>query len=247
MKCELDFFHMDDREANSHVHLHAHTGYELVYYENGHGQTRIENHTFSYQPGQFSIIQPGCKHDEFRETTTHVLFLVFFYDNFPIVLRNGLYTDLSNGRISQLLHKISAEILSKTSFYDILIRCYLAELIVEVGRTTGEQMTTELDDKVIYAKHYIEQYAADKINLPGLAKTLGYSYDYFRHLFKTSSGYSPMQYIVQQRIGKAKQQLTESNKSITSIALECGFSNAPQFCSMFKKQIGVSPMQYRQG
>jgi len=246
-QCELDFFTKDIRKENSYIDFHSHHGFELVYYASGRGKTTIGNKMYFYQAGQFSIIEPNCLHDEYRETATEVHFLVFSYNNFPIALSNHVYTEPEHAPIKQLLHKLSEEMLRKSSFSPILIRCYLTELIVEVGKIAGAKLlNSKPDDPLLYAKSYIEQYASDKINLPQLAKTHGYSYDYFRHLFKESTGYSPMQYIMHHRFMKARQLLTDSRDSITAVALECGFSNSPQFCAMFKKQFGVSPLQYRE-
>ena len=246
IQCELDFFTKDTRKEKSYIDFHSHNGYELVYYASGHGRTTIGDKVYPYQAGQFSVIEPNCPHDEYRESATEVHFLVFSYNNYPIALRNHVYTEPGDAPIKQLMHKLGEEMLRKNSFSPILLRCYLTELIVEIGKISGEKLQhAELEDQLLYAKSYIEQYAPDKINLPKLAETHGYSYDYFRHLFKENTGYSPMQYIMLHRFKKAKQLLAESRESITTIALECGFSNTPQFCAMFKKQFGVSPLQYK--
>ena len=205
MKCELDFFQKDIRPAQSYIDFHTHPSYELVYYTSGKGTTTIGNQAFAYRKGQFSIIEPDCPHDEYRESSTGVIFLGFFYDpnNTPIPIHNCLFTDSSHLPILQLLDKISYEIHHKQPCSATLIHCYLVELVIEIGRMIHTGTTnSDPNEHLLYARSYIEQYALDKINLPALAQTLGYSYDYFRHLFKSFTGYSPKQYIIHLRFEK---------------------------------------------
>ncbi len=246
--CGLDFFFQDMRKRDTSIDFHTHTGFELVYYTSGQGTTTLGKQKYNYKKGNFSIIEPNCPHDEYRELDTGVICMVFHFNNIPFALGNHLYSDIEGQPIKALLQKISKELMNKNSFSSIMIRCHLMELIVQLGRISGTRFDEEEpEDRLLYAKSYIEQYAAtDRINLPGLASTLGYSYDYFRHLFKEFTGLAPMPYIMKQRFRKAELLLCRTKDTITSIALDCGFSNAPQFCSLFKKEYGVSPLQYRE-
>jgi len=244
LNCSLDLFHKMIREASSNIDFHSHEAFELVYYISGTGTTQIQKELFNYSKGQFAIIPPGFLHNEFRHSETEVIFFVFSYDNTPIYLDSGLYSD-SNGHIHALLEKMGLELKSKSSFYDVKLQCILMEIIIEIGRMTGAVSRREANDRLTYAKNYIEQYYSEKIDLPGLAITLGYCYDYFRHQFKETIGFSPMQYVIRQRIDQAKQILLNSDRQITDISMECGFSTTPQFCLMFKRQVGISPKRYR--
>jgi YesN/AraC family two-component response regulator len=245
MNVSLRLYNNLKRLADSYINFHTHSGFEIVYYRSGTGTTQIDKKQYDYEAGCFAVIQPGCRHDEYRRTTTDVMFLMFYYDNSSISLPNGVYIDSPGGTVRKLLERIADELASKSRYYDILLNGILTEVIVEVGRIMNTDDCKEPDNNLVYAKNYIEQYHSEKIDLHGLASTLGYSYDYFRHLFKAYTGYSPMQYAVQQRLESAKQLLVQSRKSITEISVECGFSNGPQFCMMFKKQVGVSPKHYR--
>lgn len=245
MNASLHLFHIVTRAADSYSHFHTHNGYEIVYYVTGNGTTQIEKENFDYEAGCFSVSQPGARHDEYRRTTTDVIFLVFICNNSSIPLQNGLYCD-PDGTVYRLLQRMAAELSRKSKYYYILLHCLLMEVIVEIGRIANIETVEEPDDNLMYAKNYIQQYHGEKMDLQGLAKTLGYSYDYFRHLFKDYTGYSPMQYAVQQRLERAKQMLIEGREPITSISIECGFSNSPQFCKMFKNQFGISPKRFRE-
>lgn len=59
-------------------------------------------------------------------------------------------------------------------------------------------------------------------------------------------GISPYNYVIEQRIEKAKKFLSRSNLSITQIALECGFADSSHFARHFRKMTGMSASKYRQ-
>lgn len=63
----------------------------------------------------------------------------------------------------------------------------------------------------------------------------------FRHVYKQT----PHQYLVGQRIAKAKELLRNSDMSITEICLEVGFESLGSFSALFSKVAGISPSAYR--
>ena len=93
---------------------------------------------------------------------------------------------------------------------------------------------------------YIKAYLRTDISLEDLSALLELSTHYFCHLFKQSTGISPYQYVIQQRVVKAKQLLKQKNLSLADIALECGFANQSTLTRTFKKCIGTTPGKYRQ-
>ena len=76
-----------------------------------------------------------------------------------------------------------------------------------------------------------------------LASMTNISEVYFRKLFKRTFGISPHEYIINQRIEKAKQLLMSGN-NVSETALLCGFSNLYYFSGAFKKFCGISPSEY---
>lgn len=95
--------------------------------------------------------------------------------------------------------------------------------------------------KGIYA---LENTCVNDIKIGDLAKMCNVSPIYFRKLFKEYSGVSPIEYKLNALLAQAKQQLVYSDKSIGEIADALGFSSATYFCRIFKKNTGLTPMQY---
>lgn len=96
------------------------------------------------------------------------------------------------------------------------------------------------------AMNYLERhYQNPELSNAELAHCTHLSESYFRRLFKESTGQSPHQYIMQVRIGAAKNLLLNSTLSVAAIAEQTGFINVYHFCKAFKKQTGCTPTDYR--
>ncbi len=68
----------------------------------------------------------------------------------------------------------------------------------------------------------------------------------FCRAFKQSTGLSPHRYLLAHRINCAKEMMKDQKRTLTGIAMDCGFSSSSQFSVVFKRITGVSPRSYRQ-
>ncbi len=99
--------------------------------------------------------------------------------------------------------------------------------------------------QLIQVLEYINAYLDQDIKLADLAALLDMSQFHFSHLFKQAIGIAPYQYLLQQRIERAKQLLKQSDRSIMEIALECGFNSHSHLSKQFRQFTGVTPKAYR--
>ncbi|WP_294562547.1 AraC family transcriptional regulator, partial [uncultured Traorella sp.] len=87
---------------------------------------------------------------------------------------------------------------------------------------------------------------SDKLSVKNIAQESNISEVYFRKMFKEKYGKSPLSYINDMRIKKAKELIiNEENLSIKEVSDACGFLDIYSFSRSFKKNVGVSPSQYR--
>lgn len=63
--------------------------------------------------------------------------------------------------------------------------------------------------------------------------------------FKRQTGHSPIDYLIQTRIAKARNLLLRSDATLSEIAAEVGYSDVYYFSRIFKKHVGISPIQYQ--
>jgi AraC family transcriptional regulator len=99
--------------------------------------------------------------------------------------------------------------------------------------------------QLLQVLEYINEHLDRDIKLVDLAQLLGMSQFHFSHLFKQSLGIAPYQYLLQQRIERAKQLLKQTERSIMEIALECGFNSHSHLSKQFRQLTGMTPKAYR--
>lgn len=92
---------------------------------------------------------------------------------------------------------------------------------------------------------YINENLSSKITIKQLADISCISENYYRRIFKKEFGTSPIEYINNKRILKAKEMLISGYFSIAQTAFACGFSEPKYFNAVFKKITGTSPTQFR--
>ena len=92
---------------------------------------------------------------------------------------------------------------------------------------------------------YVDAYWNQDIKLTDLAQLLSMSLFHFSRLFKQSMGTAPHQYLIQQRVERAKCRLKQTDHPIIEIALDCGFNSHTHFSKQFRQLTGLTPTAYR--
>jgi transcriptional regulator GlxA family with amidase domain len=92
---------------------------------------------------------------------------------------------------------------------------------------------------------YIHTHLDRDLSLAELAETLNLSPTYFASVFKQAIEISPHQYVIQQRVERAKLMLSKTNLAIVDIALQVGFASQSHLNQQFKRLTGMTPKQIR--
>ncbi|NCJ07922.1 helix-turn-helix domain-containing protein [Synechococcales cyanobacterium C] len=145
-------------------------------------------------------------------------------------LRNGAPTGLLYAE--SLTHVLAVHLLKHHSVSQPCI------VLQEVGLS---------DRQLLQVTDYIVAHLASNLQLSDLAASVGLSQFHFSRLFKQSIGVTPYQYILRQRIERAKQLLKTTKLSVMEIALLCGFSSHSHLGKLFRQHTGVTPKRYRMG
>ena len=103
----------------------------------------------------------------------------------------------------------------------------------------------ELYKSIIETKEYLNDNFKEKISLDIISRDVGISKYYLHRVFREINGNTPLEYLKNIRLEKAKNKLQYSKDSIFEIAFKCGFDNTAYFSNVFKKHVGLSPTQFR--
>ncbi len=110
----------------------------------------------------------------------------------------------------------------------------------------GEQayLSKRSRDLVSDALEFIlKNITSSELTVDAIAKSLEITPEYLRKLFKTSCGISPRAYIIEQRMGKARELILSGEFSISAVCRMCGYDSESYFSSEFKRFYGVSPSE----
>ena len=100
-------------------------------------------------------------------------------------------------------------------------------------------------ERVQRALAYIDAHLGERLTLAEIANELKLSPYHFAHVFKRLIGIAPHQYVMQQRLERAKRLLAHTNLSIAAIAVELGYASQSHFSEAFHHATGVTPLTYR--
>jgi AraC family L-rhamnose operon transcriptional activator RhaR len=151
-----------------------------------------------------------------------------------------------------IFSKIYKEYTLRQTGYSSVIRAYLIELITKITRSCSNQHAPEryVPKKISTienAINHLRDHYNEPISLEYLANKTYFSKSYLCKLFKEVTGETMSQYVQRVRIDEACKMMKTTDKSISQISEEVGFSDYKAFHITFKKYKGVSPNKYRKG
>jgi AraC family transcriptional regulator len=83
------------------------------------------------------------------------------------------------------------------------------------------------------------------IRLGDVAEAVRMSTSHFSRAFRRSVGEPPARYLRRYRLKRAREMMVSTSKSLSEIALNCGFSDQPHFTRTFSRMVGISPAAWR--
>ena len=131
--------------------------------------------------------------------------------------------------------------------YEDLLNMNLRHIFLMINRflKEGTELDSDALDEVERATHYFNENYNLNICIKDYANERHMSECWFNRTFKHVTKVTPMQYIIQLRMTNALNLLEHTNYNIIQVANAVGYDDAYYFSRLFKKNIGVSPTEYR--
>lgn len=126
------------------------------------------------------------------------------------------------------------------------LRSWFIEKFRECNGNMHTKKNEHENSLVQRAKEYINGNYKKDLSLDELSKELDISPYYFSKLFKEETGSNFVEYLTGLRMGRAKEMLKDESLSMKEICTEIGYSDPNYFSRIFKKNVGLTPTEYRE-
>ncbi len=126
------------------------------------------------------------------------------------------------------------------------LRKWFIDKVTEACRNIISKREEQTNSIIKKAKLFIEENYHKDISLEDVSRIVDISSYYFSKLFKEETGENFIEYLTNIRIDKAKKLLQNRDMSIKNICVDTGYSDPNYFSRIFKKQVGVTPTEYRE-
>lgn len=240
--------------------MHWHSDLEILYCRKGNFTLRNEENAYQLEAGDIIVIG-SCEPHELTSESEVSLYVIslgflFFGDRFEQIrnLRFESPVLRRNAEVKQVITNIAAlHHSTKSLASDMALRGQLYHLVHLL--LNGLPVTDKPDEhrqerlfaisKIQNVLDFVNAHYQENITIEQAAEVSGYEKSSFCRNFKNATNTTFHNYLNTYRIKKAKILLTESNRSISDISYDVGFSQHKNFCRLFKASTGLSPSEYR--
>jgi AraC-like DNA-binding protein len=247
------------------VSMSYHDAFEVSLCTKGSGVFFIEDEVHAYREGTLVLLSPNTFHISHGETVEPPEWVTLYVSMNQLAGNahvEGFHLhEFSGGRVMDCPHDRMirqsigglAHELSKTDGLSRLgVHGYLQVLLVELSRMIPLYDHSSLAREGEVARlapvlNYIASNLDKPLPVSELAKQVGMSESHFRRNFTRYMGQSPHRYVLKTRIQLAKGLLRDPSISVLEVAGRCGFDTLSTFNRAFKKDLGMSPREWRAG
>ncbi|HHV59274.1 MAG TPA: AraC family transcriptional regulator [Clostridiaceae bacterium] len=247
------------------METHYHNSHEIIYVEEGTVLFRINDREYMVE-GQSIIFISNFESHEFKivKYPYKRYFILIKPDYFHSTINEPVLASIFKQRPDYFMHVIKInkddiileeiremynEAREGGEFAVSALRSRLNLLFIKLYRNYKEYFPitnlTGTMKTVLEVQKFIDRNLKEDISLESLAKMFYTDMYYLSRVFKKVTGFTFKTYLIIQRISHAKDQLYETDKDVTRIALDSGFKNVNHFIRIFKKYEGITPYQYK--
>lgn len=229
--------------------------YHYLQTEKGRGTVKVQGETYTLNEGEGILIAPFLHHSYTRDTEEWTTAFATFTGTVDSCIdkmvgnRTVIFIEKEQGMvIGSMIHGIMED-------WDVLcaephtlsVRCYCLLMHFTAGR-----YARSLADEPLYQRYVapiikeIETRYSTELTVQDLSRKVYITPQYLSRLFRRFLGCSVYEYLTAYRINKAREFLvSDPRMEVQQIAGETGFADTSHFIAMFKKAVGVTPLEFR--
>ncbi len=247
---------------NDHVacttDAHTHDFYQLLYCRRKGGKIIIGDKTYNAKSDYVYLAKPGDLHAmtvgsqmwlveiKFRvhndELNEHLKNVPGEFQLSDVVFMKTMLILAAKEGLSNKPYSMDAANSALKLFLTYAAREFNKDLSSGENSSNSEK---NADMIIVKLEAYVEKNIGREITLEELAAKAGYNKTYFVKKFKMIWATSPMQFVNDKRLEKAKLMLASTDMSITEISESTGYMCIHAFSRNFKRNVGITPTEYR--
>ena len=237
---KLSYYRHNAKEKQMEMLFNTIEYYELTVVLEGELDYTINESYTPVKAGDIIFVKKGSSRRRKPCEATNYISLNFYSDenyDFPLVLENGASEIVrsllfSMDAIFKFTHNLDDE------RFSLLLQCLLKQL-------EAERKVEREHPLVVKIKKFVKTHIEEKITLDEICAQVFFSPAYCESIFKKETGITIIDYALNEKLAMAQMLLREGTLPLIKIAELVGFFDYNYFCRLFKKRIGISPLNYK--
>ena len=226
--------------------------FEIEFIIDADGKGYINDECFALKSNSIIVAKPGVsRHSDFNFKCYGIYLTITQDDKYYDLMLNtpNLYINIDATKYYHLFKNLVRLSESDCDPSSDIYKAYVIELLYYLIEDASSNINLNnqhnkfslIDSCISFFK---ENYA-EKITLQDLSNHLNYTPNYIQSRFKKIMGVTPLEYLEDYRLNKAKKQLVLTNNKILQIAVDNGFTSESYFIKRFRQKYNVTPKEYR--
>lgn len=271
----ISCFYSEDSRLHSYINPNnpslaeseAHFEYELVLVTAGSGRVTINNMEYAFQRKSLIIISRLERHHFVVEHEPYCRFVAsmssdLILSNIKDVELTSLFIQRPKGfchvielcdeayrKLRPLFVRMTNEYTRKDAFYVSRSASLVVAILIDLYRSHPEAFPmrshANISSAVVSAQRYINDHYYERVTLQDIARENYVSAHALSLAFKDIVGTTFKEYLILFRLTEAKKLLITTDLSVEDVATQVGYINVNNFIQMFRREEGITPLQYR--
>ena len=232
--------------------FHTHNFYEVHFVLSGHLSYELDGKSITVGSEAYTVIPPKTVHKVLRHSDDFIKVTVAFEASGRLadsLCRMGCEHNKMSAEMENELLSLSDKVSDPKPYVGELGLTMLEKLVLLVAEKSGSSnpkpAKRATDSRVIMARRLIEDNPSIFFTATELADYCNVSLKQLGRLFKEYEGVGVLEYIHRRKTENARAMLSLGDGSIESVSRELGFSDVSYFDKFFRRNVGISPSEYR--